>query len=377
MKNADNEAVRDGLVTLFLCGDVMTGRGVDQILPHPGDSRLWESYVKDARAYVRLAEEVNGPIPAPVDFSWPWGDALPVLAEFAPDVRVINLETAITRSDDVAIGKSVCYRMNPGNLPCLSAARPDVAVLANNHVLDFGYPGLAETLDSLAQTGIAAVGAGRDSGAAQQPVAVSVSGGTRVLVWSFATASSGVPDAWDATADRPGVNFLPDLSEATATRTAERTQRVKGPGDLAVASIHWGSNWGYDLEEEQISFAHRLIDGGIDLVHGHSSHHPRPVETYRGRLILYGCGDFIDDYEGISGYEGYRDDLRLIYLATFETASGRLAGLRMVPMQARQMRLHHAGHDDARWLAATLERISRPLGTRIDLDDDGMLRLHT
>ena len=39
--------------------------------------------------------------------------------------------------------------------------------------------------------------------------------------------------------------------------------------------------------------------GGIDVVHGHSSHHPRPIEVYQRRLILYGCGDFIDDYEGI------------------------------------------------------------------------------
>ena len=49
----------------------------------------------------------------------------------------------------------------------------------------------------------------------------------------------------------------------------------------------------------QIRFAHRLIDAGVDVVHGHSSHHPRPIEVYRGKLILYGCGDTIDDYEGI------------------------------------------------------------------------------
>lgn len=52
-----------GTVTIFLCGDVMTGRGVDQILPHPGDARLHEEYVKDARQYVRLAEAASGPVP--------------------------------------------------------------------------------------------------------------------------------------------------------------------------------------------------------------------------------------------------------------------------------------------------------------------------
>src|SRR5271167_223067 len=64
--------VGDGLLTLFLCGDVMTGRGVDQVLPHPGDPELRERYAADARAYVRLAERAHGRIPRPAGFAWPW-----------------------------------------------------------------------------------------------------------------------------------------------------------------------------------------------------------------------------------------------------------------------------------------------------------------
>jgi len=52
-------------VTLFLCGDVMTGRGIDQILSHPSPPRIYEPVVRDARMYVTLAEEVNGPVPVP------------------------------------------------------------------------------------------------------------------------------------------------------------------------------------------------------------------------------------------------------------------------------------------------------------------------
>src|SRR6266566_7783339 len=100
-----------GLVTRFLCGDVMLGRGVDQILPHPGDPQLRETYARDARAYVRLAERANGPVPQPASFCWPWGDALAVLDEVAPDARVINLETSVTRSADFAPGKAIHYRM--------------------------------------------------------------------------------------------------------------------------------------------------------------------------------------------------------------------------------------------------------------------------
>ena len=62
---------------LFLCGDVMTGRGIDQALSHPVNPILYESYVRDAREYVALAEKANGPIPRPLSVDYIWGDALP------------------------------------------------------------------------------------------------------------------------------------------------------------------------------------------------------------------------------------------------------------------------------------------------------------
>ncbi|MHA6797037.1 CapA family protein [Pseudonocardia bannensis] len=367
--------MRDGLVTMFLCGDVMLGRGVDQILPHPGDPALQEASIRDARGYVTLAQAVNGSIPRPVDFAWPWGDALPVLDEVAADARVVNLETSITRSDDFAPGKAVHYRMSPANLPCLSAARPGVCVLANNHVLDFGYRGLQETLDALAGARLPATGAGRDATEAWRPAGLPIGGGGRVLVFSFGTESSGIPAGWAATGDRAGVGFLPVLSDAAAAQVVGRVRRLKGTGDIVVASIHWGSNWGYDIPRQQIRFAHRLVDAGVDVVHGHSSHHPRPIEVYRDKLILYGCGDLIDDYEGITGHAKYRDDLRLLYFVSVDPDTGNLVRLHMAPMQARQMRLRHASDADAAWLRTVLDRVSRGFGARVDLGPEGMLVL--
>ena len=366
----------DDLVTVFLCGDVMTGRGVDQILPHPGDPELRESYVRDATGYVALAEAASGPIPRPVSPAWPWGDALAVLGDLAPDVRLINLETSVTRSGEFAPGKQVHYRMNPANIGCLTVARPDVCALANNHVLDFGRAGLAETLDTLAGAGLVAAGAGRDAAAARRAVAAGAAPGGRVSVVSCGTGSSGIPPGWAAGPSRAGVDLLPSLSRPAADQIADRAQADGDAAGLTVVSLHWGSNWGYEVGRDQVAFAHRLIDGGIGLVHGHSSHHPRPIEVYRGRLILYGCGDFIDDYEGIAGHREYRDDLRLMYFATLRRPTGELAELRMVPMQARKMRLSHASGPDRRWLAATLDRISRPFGAAVEPTPDGLLALH-
>ena len=155
------------------------------------------------------------------------------------------------------------------------------------------------------------------------------------------------------------------LSDANSADIADRVGRVKRPGDIVIASVHWGSNWGYGVSRDQIGFAHALIDGGVDVVHGHSSHHPRPIEVHRERLILYGCGDFIDDYEGITGHETYRDDLRLLYLVSLDPASGALTGLRMAPLQSRQIRLHHTSPEDSAWLTDVLDQVShRPAGAR-------------
>lgn len=365
----------DGPVTLFLCGDVMLGRGVDQILPGPGDPELRESYVRDARTYVELAEAANGPIRRPVEAAWPWGVALAVLEQRRPDARIVNLETSVTSSAAFVPGKSVHYRMSPANLPSLEAATPDVCALANNHVLDFGRRGLLETLDALSATGLRTAGAGRTESEAWHPAAVQTAGDGQVLVFSFGLPSSGIPRSWAATRDRPGVSLLPNLAPSSARRVIERVRSTKRVGDIAVVSIHWGPNWGYDVTSDEIRFAHSLIDGGVDVVHGHSSHHPRPIEVYRGRLVLYGCGDFVDDYEGIRGWEEFRDDLRVMYFASLDRGTGRLAGLTMVPLHARQMRLEYAAAADRSWLDDTLNRVSREFGTRVEPDAGGTLTL--
>lgn len=64
------------MLTLFLCGEVMTGRGIDQILPHPGPPQLHEPHVTAAQRYVEFAERANGPVAGPVDFPYIWGEAL-------------------------------------------------------------------------------------------------------------------------------------------------------------------------------------------------------------------------------------------------------------------------------------------------------------
>lgn len=361
-------------IRLFLGGDVMTGRGIDQILPHPADPRIFESYLKSARDYVALSEQRFGPLSLPVDYAYPWGDALAELERQAPDFRIFNLETAVTARGEPWPGKGIQYRMHPANLPCLAVAKPDCCALANNHVLDWGYEGFADTLATLDKAGMKAAGAGKDATAACRP-AVLERNGKRVWVFAWGTENSGVAEAWAAGANRAGVNFLDDMSSASVKKIAEAVRAVKRAGDVVVASLHWGSNWGYGVSKDRRRFAHALIDkAGVDVVHGHSSHHPRPIEVYRGRLILYGCGDLINDYEGISGYETFRGELGLLYFVTLGRGGG-LQKLAMRPVTRQRLRLNISSQEDAAWLAKKLDEESKRFGSRIELAPDLTLQL--
>ncbi|WP_280438231.1 CapA family protein [Nocardia carnea] len=361
-------------VTVLLGGDVMLGRGVDQLLPRPGHPVLREPCVRDARRYVELAEQAAGPIPRPYGFTGPWGEVTRILDELAPDVRLVNLETAITADGSFAAGKGVHYRMHPGNLAALTALRPDACALSNNHSLDFGIRGLTDTLEALSRAGIRALGAGMNLAAAQRPGEVPVSGDHRVLIASISTLSSGVPSSWAARGDRPGVWLIDHPSARHADEVTARFAPVRRSGDHTIVSVHWGPNWGCGTGLSEREFAHRLIDTGTDIVHGHSAHHPRAIEIYRGRPILYGCGDVVDDYEGIGGHESYRPELRLLYLVTL--VLGGPAEVRMLPLRIRHMRLERAGPADVRWLQTRLGDISSRFGTRIDTGPDGLLRAY-
>jgi poly-gamma-glutamate synthesis protein (capsule biosynthesis protein) len=363
-------------VRLFLCGDVMTGRGVDQIMRHPGDPALHESFVRSATEYVAIAEEASGPIPRRVDPSYIWGDALGELDRSRPDVRIVNLETAVTAANEPWPGKGIHYRMHPSNVDCLSAAKIDCCALANNHVLDWGHEGLRETISTLRAAGILTAGAGADETEARVPAVMAVRGGGRILVFAYASPSSGIPPRWAARGRQAGVSVL-DESQPTAVNQVLRELRgAKRPGDVLVVSIHWGGNWGYEVPRDQQRLARGLVDeAGVDVVFGHSSHHPRPVEVHGGKLILYGCGDFLNDYEGIGGHEGYRPELGLMYLPDLDPASGRLQRLVLVPTCIRGFRVNRACAGDAEWLQEMMTREGRALGTRIEMTATGELEL--
>ncbi|MBS0287686.1 MAG: CapA family protein [Proteobacteria bacterium] len=363
-------------IKLFLTGDVMLGRGIDQVLPYPNEPTLYESYIKNAKDYVKLAESVNGKINKPVSFDYIWGDALLEFNQIKPDVKIINLETSITKSSDYWKNKGINYRMHPKNVEVLTAANIDCCSLANNHVLDWGYEGLIETIHTLKHTNINFVGAGLNLEQAQQPVIFDLGAKGRVIIFGYGFVNSGIPLSWSVTESKAGVNLLKDYSDKTVQFIHNQVKEHKKPNDIIVISLHSGGNWGYELSSEEINFVHKLIDVvGVDIIHGHSSHHAKAIELYHDKLILYGLGDFINDYEGIGGYEAFRANLPLMYFIEFKPNSNQILDMFMAPMEIKNFKLCKASTEDALWLLNIFNQEGKRFNTSFEIDSNGYIRL--
>ncbi len=352
---------------ILLAGDVMTGRGIDQIMPRPCRPDLYEPVVRDARDYVRMAVQANGPIPSPAPMDYVWGEALAEMDRMNPCARIVNLETAVTEDGRPWRGKVIHYRMHPAHVGCLAAARITACSLANNHVLDWGFAGLEQTLLVLRHAGIATAGAGANSKAAGEPAALPLPDGGRLLLFARAECGSGAGLDWAATGSSPGISLLPGLTASDADALGQKVERHRRPGDLVAVSLHWGGNWVESVPAGHRAFARRLIDLGIaDIVHGHSSHHPLATEIHRGKLILYGCGDLINDYEGIESRGNLRSDVGCLYAADVDRSNGALRNFEVIAFQMRNFRLSPAHADALAWLAGIFEVGHREFGTRLE-----------
>ena len=287
---------------------------------------------------------------------------------------MINLETAITTSSQHWPGKGIHYRMHPGNINLLTTAGVDACILANNHSMDWGYAGLRETVRTLIDAGITVSGAGNNLREAASPAIFETDTG-RLLLFSYTTPDAGTPVNWAAKKHRPGINLLKTLLKRDQHKVIETIVEHRKPGDRVILSLHWGDNWGYHIPDTHRYFARCIIDAGCaDIIFGHSSHHPRGLEVYNNRLILYGCGDLINDYEGIPGYREYRGDLSLMYFPEVDQ-TGKLVSLTMTPMHTRRFSLRKPTKDDHLWLFDRMNEVLRMYDTSISRTTNGDFRL--
>ena len=284
---------------------------------------------------------------------YPWGDTISLF--HTADARLCNLECVL--SDRGApwsqYPKEFHFRSAAKNVAVLSAAGINAVSIANNHALDYGYQALLDMIQVLDGAQIAHSGAGANLAGASQ-IATFEARGRRIGLVAF---TDNEPP-WEATPNRPGTFYVPaDLQDQRARNLLELI-RSRTQVDTLIASAHWGGNWGYPASPEHVQLAHALIDAGASIVFGHSSHVFRGIEFYKKGVILYGVGDFIDDY-AVDPIE--RNDQSFIFLV--EVGAEGPERVRLYPTTISYCQAHRATQAEAPGIAAKMKKLCADLGT--------------
>jgi poly-gamma-glutamate capsule biosynthesis protein CapA/YwtB (metallophosphatase superfamily) len=341
------------------------------------------------------------------------GDILPTRRLTAP-ARAVEDVYDLLRTSDLAIGNFEMPLTNEGapvqkllNIraaPEIAADIPTlgfgVLTLANNHAVDYGWPGLDGTLQLLREQKITIVGAGRNDAAAAALAICDVQG-RRIGIIAFSCLT---PTGMSAGSHRPGISALhvdtayevdpwyqmeePGDPSVVKIRTRVRdvdmamAQRLVSEAcaacDFLVVTIHWGFGSGEELAEYQFPLGQTLIEAGADIVHGHHPHAVHPVGFHQGKPVFFGPGTFI-------GQQVFLDaPPKVKTLWAGMSPDGYVARLRLAERTGPAISLHPttldadrlprlARGDDFDRIAERLKRLSAPYGASIE-SDGGVLR---
>jgi poly-gamma-glutamate capsule biosynthesis protein CapA/YwtB (metallophosphatase superfamily)/outer membrane protein assembly factor BamB len=222
---------------------------------------------------------------------YPWAGIEPLL--HGADLAVANLEGVLTTQGE-PLNKQYLIRAHPRRAQTLAEGGFDLVMLANNHALDYGPPGLNETLDTLNALGIASVGAGKSEEEARRPALFDLNG-VRVAVLGYAAAR------WNGSADVP---LTDRIAWADTAQVQADVRSVRAQADFVVVLLHAGTEYAAEPSRDQVAVAHAAVDAGADLVVGHHPHVTQTVERYGQGLIVYSLGDALFDIPRRAAMQG-------------------------------------------------------------------------
>jgi poly-gamma-glutamate capsule biosynthesis protein CapA/YwtB (metallophosphatase superfamily) len=300
-------------------------------------------------------------------------------------IAFCNCEWPLTDRGEPWPGKAGrVVRSAPDLVRAYRLAGFDVVSLANNHVMNYGAAGLAQTIEMLDGAGIVHCGAGCDQAAAHRPAILDWQGRR----FAFLAYSSVFTAGMEAGPDKPGMAVIKietsyhipkrlhempgsPLSIETSAEPAhvERLvadiERARREADAVIVSMHWGVSMGHQhLVPYQIELGHRAIDAGADLVVGHHPHTLQPVELYKGRLIAYCLAHCGFDMQS----KHYSEDAIAVELPIVEKGLGRPILRAVGDSIARPVLLDaEQGRRTMEWL----ERLSLQFGTILSPQDAG------
>jgi hypothetical protein len=216
-----------------------------------------------------------------------------VLAPIAPvlagaDVAVVNLETAITERGTPQL-KEFTFRTSPIALAALGAAGVDAVSMANNHALDYGPDGLADSLAAKAATpSPAVVGIGASAAEAFTPWRLDVKGQRVSVIAATQVLDGNLVASWSATDTQGGLAAAKEVDRLLAAVQAARLD-----SDTVVVFVHWGTEGETCPSEAQRVLGQQLVDAGADLVVGSHTHRLQGAGRLGTAFVGYGLGNFV------------------------------------------------------------------------------------
>lgn len=202
------------------------------------------------------------------------------------DLMVVNSEFAVSNRGKPIEGKKYTFRAKPERLNIYHEMGVDLALLANNHVYDYGKEAFLDMFDAFDSVGIPYIGAGHNLEEAMKPYNVVINGfKVAIINGSRAEKYRLTPGA---TASEPGIFLCYDT-----TNMVNAIRKAKEENDIVIAVIHFGKELSHDLEKEQVESARLYIGSGADMVVGHHAHMLQGVEFYKDKPIIYNLGNFI------------------------------------------------------------------------------------
>ena len=303
-------------------------------------------------------------------------------------LAVANLEFALTDAAHPTRGKIYPHKAPPSAVEGLVEAGFDALNLANNHMLDYREAALIDTLEALDGAGIARFGAGRDAEEAALAVVVERAG-LRVGLLGY---TSTLPTGFAAEADYPGVNPLrartlyrpfrnpdeypgtPLLVEtepvaADLERCVEDVRRLKSRTDIVLVYQHWGESMNERVHDFQRAIGHAVIDAGAAGVFGGHQHVISGVEFYRGAPIVHGMGNLVFDFVAPFFTEATR---RTVVFGASASAQG-LTDCHLIACASGvdgPVAMLHPNEGEGREVFETIERLSAPLGTAVQVNGE-------
>ncbi len=395
--NMSRSFTSSSVVRLFLAGDFMPGRGIDAVMPRPCPLEIREGFCTSSIEYARLAERKHKkrfPDHQTLSARDVLGEASKLIERYEPHVKLINIETSVTKKSTFYPNKGINYRASEENVFALfDILKPNVVSLANNHAMDFSREGLEDTLKFFDDENVHVkrIGAGWNNIADEmQPAelknvypygfapARNDKRGVDVAAFGLCFEDIGMPREWEAMERSMGV-VLATRNDKVPERLLNAIAKLKKESNaIIIVSIHFGVNWGFEVPRTHVAAAKTLVDAGADVIHGHSSHHAKTAMLYKEKLILFGCGDFFNDYEGIRPHAGFPENeylghLRLLYFVDVDAKTHNFNRLEIVLMRQKMFALTtlESPREEAEQLLTALRRQYAFGRLKLTLKEDG------